>query len=323
MKRFLSFLLPLLGLILFVVIVLRTGVTEILDVFRDVSPARLAFVPVLMLIIIIVRGIRWRYIMRVMGIEYSLYRATTIWTIGFFASSVTPAKAGDALRAVYVQKDTGKTFGESLVTVFVDRLWDLLFVLVAGLVSITLFSRSYMAIPSTWLVVLGALGMFAAIVVVTRRNLMKRVLQPIFGLVVPERFRDNVTLNFNSFYDMLMVYNRGWKQHVGAMFLTVVCWALIFFFAYYTTRMLSIEIDAKFLMLMWPIVTLVELVPVSISGLGTRDAAVIYFFSLVGLGSSEAVGFSLAYLLLGTYLTGLTGFLFWLKNPIRLGGGES
>jgi uncharacterized membrane protein YbhN (UPF0104 family) len=68
------------------------------------------------------------------------------------------------------------------------------------------------------------------------------------------------------------------------------------------------------------VVTLVELIPFSISGLGTRDATVIYFFGAVGIGSAEAVGFSIVYLLIGTYLTALAGFFLWLRTPVRWSG---
>jgi uncharacterized membrane protein YbhN (UPF0104 family) len=66
-----------------------------------------------------------------------------------------------------------------------------------------------------------------------------------------------------------------------------------------------------------PVVTLVEIIPFSISGLGTRDATVIYFFAAVGVGSAEAVGFSIAYVLIGTYLAALVGFVLWLRSPMR------
>ena len=63
----------------------------------------------------------------------------------------------------------------------------------------------------------------------------------------------------------------------------------------------------------------VELIPISVSGLGTRDAAVIYFFSLVGVSSAAAVSFSIGYLIVGTYLTAVVGFFIWLRHPVEVG----
>jgi uncharacterized membrane protein YbhN (UPF0104 family) len=99
--------------------------------------------------------------------------------------------------------------------------------------------------------------------------------------------------------------------------LTLFGWTLIFVLALYVARVLSIPVDPAFLVLIMPIVTLVELIPFTVSGLGTRDATVVYFFSVVGVGGAEAVGFSIAYVLLGTYLTALIGLVLWIRYPMR------
>jgi len=319
MKRWISFLLPLIGLALFVVVVASAGPKRILEVFRSADPVRLALTPVIIVAIILVRGIRWRYLIRLAGIEYPLRRAITVWVIGFFASSVTPAKAGDAIRAFYLKNETDRSFGEAFVTVFVDRLWDLMFVLVSGMITVLIFSRLYMEIPSIWVVLAGAGAIIAIIYMMTNRELVQKILKPIFNALTPERFKQMFSLNFHTFYDSLASFERNWKQMLIVLLLTLTCWGLIFFLAYYVCLTFAIDVPFVYMMLIMPIVTFVELVPISISGLGTRDATVVYFFSLIGIASAEAVGFSIGYLLMGTYLTSLVGFLFWLKNPVKLG----
>ncbi len=320
MRRVLSFTLPAIGLVLFAVIVQRTGVGRITAVFRSADPLGLALAPLLVIVIMMIRGLRWRVIMRGVGIDYSFWRATAVWTVGFFASSVTPAKAGDAVRAFYVRADTNRSFGEAFLTVFVDRLWDLLFVLGSGLLTVLVFSRHYAQIPSLWLVMAVALFIAAIAVVATNRPMMKRLLRPLFGALVPETYRERFALNFHSFYDSLQSYarHRGRIAVVGLM--TLVCWALIFTLAWYIARVLGIDVPLRYVFLIMPIVTLVELVPISVSGLGTREATVIYFFSVIGLDRVEAVGFSIAYLLIGTYLMSVVGFILWLRHPIELRG---
>lgn len=320
MKRLISILLPLIGLALFAFIVKSTGPSRIIDTFRLVSPREIAISLVLVIVITVVRGVRWRYLMSVVGIHYTLARATMVWTIGFFASAVTPAKVGDAVRVFYVRNDTGRSFGEAFLTVFIDRLWDLFFILVAGVVTVLAYSRLYTQIPSVWILIIAVVAIVGVITVALRRDMMKRILRPLFNMLIPERHKDKLSINFNSFYDALRDYGRGWKQHVVAGLLTILCWGLIFGLAFYIACSLDLDIAPGYLALIWPIITLVELVPVSISGLGTRDATMIYFFSLVGLTSAQAVGFSLAYLLIGTYMTALFGFIFWLRLPVSFSG---
>ena len=319
MRKKLSFLLPFLGLSLFVYIVGRTGLDNITGIIRDADARLLPLAPVLVVAIILVRGIRWRILMRVVDIDYSLWRSAKVWTIGFFAASVTPAKAGDTLRAFYVREDTGRTFGEAFLTVFIDRLWDLMFVLALGVVSVLVFSRFYMEIPSGWIMLTAAVGIAVCVYLATRRALMRRLLKPMFDALVPKKYKEAFSLNFNTFYDSLALYRRDRGAMVAAFLLTVLVWALVFLLAYYITVLFGIDVDLKYVVLIMPIVTLVELIPISVSGLGTRDATVIYFFSVVGISGAAAVGFSIGYLFIGTYLTALAGFLMWLRHPVKLG----
>ncbi len=319
MRKILSFLLPFLGLSLFVYIVGRTGLDNITGIIRDADARLLPLAPVLVVAIILVRGLRWRILMRVVDIDYSLWRSAKVWTIGFFAASVTPAKAGDTLRAFYVREDTGRTFGEAFLTVFIDRMWDLMFVLALGVVSVLVFSRFYMEIPSGWIVLTASLGIAVCVYLATRRALMRRLLKPMFDALVPNKYKETFSLNFNTFYDSLALYRHDRGAMVLAFLLTVLVWALVFLLAYYITVLFGIDVDLKYVVLIMPIVTLVELIPISVSGLGTRDATVIYFFSVVGISSAAAVGFSIGYLFIGTYLTALAGFLMWLRHPVKLG----
>jgi uncharacterized protein (TIRG00374 family) len=320
MRKKLSIILPLLGLALFVYIVTRTGLHNIIEVFAACDPKMLALTPLFVIVIILLRGLRWQRIMRVVDIEYSLWKSSSVWAIGFFAASVTPAKAGDAVRAFYLMEDTKKTFGETFLTVFIDRLWDLLFVLALGVVSVLLFSRNYIEIPSIWIVILASAGIAACVYLATKRSLMRRLFKPLFNALVPQRYKEMFSLNFHTFYDSLGLFRRDRGAFAASFFLTAAAWALIFFFAWFITAMFDAGVSPGYMFLIMPIVTLVELLPVSISGLGTRDATVIYFFSVVGISSAAAVGFSIGYLLLGTYLVALLGFVLWVRHPVKLGG---
>jgi uncharacterized protein (TIRG00374 family) len=318
MRKKLSFILPFFGLALFVFIVVNTGIDKITGVFKSANLTMLLLSPLFVVVVVPIRGLRWRILMRVVGIDYPLWKSASVWTIGFFAASVTPAKAGDALRAVYLQDGTGRTFGEAFLTVFIDRLLDLLFVLALGVVSVLLFSRFYIELPSIWIVVLASAGIGVCVYLAMHRSLMRKLLKPIFDALIPKKYKDMFSLNFHTFYDSLALYGKARGPMAVAIVLTVVVWALVFAFAWYVTAMFGVDVDPKYVFLIMPIVTLVELLPISISGLGTRDATVIYFFSVVGLPSAAAVGFSIGYLLIGTYLTAILGFVMWVRHPVKL-----
>ena len=316
-RRILPWIMPLFGLAVFVAVVQRAGPSRIADVLRRANLAELRWAPLLVAAIALARGVRWRYVATSVGIPYGWWRATLVWTIGFFASSMTPAKAGDALRAVYLRNESGRSLGECFLTVFVDRMWDLGFVLVAGIASALVFSRRYIAIPSAPLFIAGAVVVAGAAALMTHRGAMRALLKPASVLLAPPRYRDALSASFHTFYDALRQYGASKRRALVMAALTLLGWALIFVLAICIARALAIPVDAGFIVLIMPIVTLVELIPFTIAGLGTRDATVVYFFSVVGVGGAQAVGFSIAYLLVGTYLTALIGLVLWIRYPIR------
>ncbi len=292
---------------------------EIAATFRDVNPIHLVAFPLIVVAIIAIRGFRWQYLMKLIGMRYSMWRSAVVWSIGFAASSVTPAKVGDAIRAVYTNQETGRNFGECFLTVFIDRLMDLVTVVLYLIVAIVLFSVYYMQIPSIWLIFLATLGFFVLLWVIMNKNLMKKMIRPVFNSLFPKKHKEAMSISFNSFYDSLGVYVKEWKGTLNAFILTLVYWLMVFGMAWYVAFVLGLKVGVAYIFIIMPMVTLVELIPISVAGLGTREATVIYFFSIVGISNAQAVGFSLTYLIMGTYLTSLMGFIFWLRNPVKLG----
>ena len=140
------------------------------------------------------------------------------------AHHMAAAKAGDAVRALYVRESTGRTFGEAFLTVFIDRLCDLGLVLGLGIISVILFSRYYIELPSAWLIFLSAAAIAVLVYLATNRRLMRNLLKPLFDLLVPQKYKEMFSLNFHTFYDSLGRYAKARKTMFIAFSLTVITW---------------------------------------------------------------------------------------------------
>jgi uncharacterized protein (TIRG00374 family) len=316
-KKVVSLLLPLIGVAIFAWILRGIGLATLVDIFRRVEPERLIIFPVFAVFSLWIRGLRWRHIMRMIDIEYPLHRSMMIWAVGFAAASITPGKVGDAMRAYYLSKDTERNLGECFLTVFIDRLLDLMTVLIAGAITVLLFSYYYTDLPNVWVVVVAVIGIIGVLYVGMHRKLVRKLFRPLFNLVAPDRYKKELSGHFNSFYESLGLYLRNPIRTSIAMGYTLVFWVSVVFLAYAVTWILEIEVSLKFIALMLPMLTLAEVLPISIGGLGTRDAAAIYLFSVVGVASAPAVGFSLLYVLGGTYFIAAIGFIAWLFKPAK------
>ena len=69
---------------------------------------------------------------------------------------------------------------------------------------------------------------------------------------------------------------------------------------------LGIDIALPHFLVFVPIILFVQLLPISVAGLGTREAAFVYFFGSVGVGAESAFALSLLFFA-GTILSAVPG----------------
>ena len=92
------------------------------------------------------------------------------------------------------------------------------------------------------------------------------------------------------------------------------------FFAqcYFLAVALGLHIDFITITLFTAIANLISLIPISISGLGTREASLIYLFSLINVKPELAVSYALLVFIVFFLCGGIMGAVaFWIK-PVTL-----
>ena len=77
----------------------------------------------------LLRYLRWHIYMKTLGVNIGYWRDFKIFMAGL-AMSVTPGKAGEALKAHLLRKDTNKPWSVGLPAVFAERLTDLMGVVI-------------------------------------------------------------------------------------------------------------------------------------------------------------------------------------------------
>jgi uncharacterized protein (TIRG00374 family) len=97
---------------------------------------------------ILLRIVRWQYYLRTLEHHVPAMRSTQYFLAGFAFTS-TPAKAGEAVRSLYLKGD-GVGYTDSLAALFVERLTDLVAVVLLALMA------AYSLADYRWLVLLAA-----------------------------------------------------------------------------------------------------------------------------------------------------------------------
>lgn len=299
-------LLPLAGILLFIWILSGMDMPGVISALSGTDPiyflASLAVAAMVMLI----KAYKWKALLDAQGAGASFIEAIKAWLSGFFVGIMTPGRVGEVSRAYYLK---GRPAGRTAASIAVDRFQEMVILLCFAAAGAAAFSSSMdgsLVLLETILLCLVVMGLVAA--VFSRKGAARTVLRPLSGIPFV-RGRKGL---FHDFYSGMGVF-RDWWLAASTSLLTVIAWALTILQYDLLAMSLGLDLSYPFLFLAIPVVMVLDALPVSIMGIGTRDAALVFFFSLVALPLESAISFSL--LMLAVYaITGFVGLIAWSRE---------
>lgn len=311
-------LLPLIGIILFIVILSRSNIPAILTIFSRINPFYFSLSLFSLIPIVTVKALKWKALARPFNVGLPFRKAVVGWTVGYSFGLVTPGRVGDLIRAYYLRDHAA--LGKSLSTVIIDRVMDVVILFIFALLGLVAFLN---LIPNQGAILQTIILVFAAFIFIlalaTRKSAMRFVLKALFKRVVPEKHIETFRLTFNEFYDGLSQMAKARSAIFWSAGLGVLVWVITIFQYWMFALSLGIsQLTFFHIFCIMPITLLVELIPISILGLGTRDATLIFFFSLFTLQAELAISFSLLFFIADYALLGLIGYLLWFRNPVKI-----
>ena len=280
-----------------------------------ISSANIFFVVVAYLLIIpmfILKALRWRYMMKQQGINYNLKESVSMYFAAMYVGFITPRKVAELLKAAYLVRD-GYSFGRSFFSVFFDRLADLLFLAVIGYVGLFFFQNLFRN-QILWLSLLAAVELVVAFVLLVKKEWAKSLLQSLLKKVAPTKYKDSVHVNVNDFYASLKTFN--FKATTMVLLLTSFSYLFFFIMAILLAESLGIKVSYFLLIVSVTVATLVTLLPVSIAGVGTRDASLLLMLGSLGVSKESIIAYSTLLLLASLVIIAIC-VPFWFKRPIK------
>jgi uncharacterized protein (TIRG00374 family) len=262
--------------------------------------------------LVVLTAWRWRMLMRGVGLELSFSRATRLTFVGgFFNLAVPGSTGGDVVKAWYAARETGAG-ARAVLSVFVDRFVGLfaLVLFAAGVLVVWARGPAYETPRALVLLLLAGSAVGGALVL--SRGLRRR-------LGLGALFR---RLPFQRILEELRAGARLYRGHVPALLASVgvslANHAGSAAAAWYLARALGTQgVSLGAAMALVPIVNLLSAVPLLPGGWGVGELAFAFFFGLVGVPPTEAVGLSVVFRLatLGVNLPGGVLWIFWRGHP--------
>ena len=273
---------------------------------------------------LVIRSARWKTILRpVARIRFgSSFSATAI---GFAASTVLPARAGEVVRPVVLARRTSVTLSSSFASVLFERVIDLATVLVLFLFYCT-WPGARPEFPSGAAVVFRSLRAFAlvfgagaaaffalAIFATGRRDLAKRLGKRLAARL-PHRFRERAENALISFLDGLASV-RSPRILLEIAALSVLLWVAVCAQIYFLFRAFELPLPAAASILVL-VVTLIGLAiptPGGVGGFHKLCQVALTLFYLVDVNS--ATGFAIVYWFVAFAPVTAIGFALFAAGP--------
>lgn len=311
-------ILSLIGIVLFIIILLRIDLGALAEILSHTSLFFLLLALMVNGIAIILKAQKWKIIVNSVKPDFSLAESIRAFFVGFAFSTVTPAKLGDFVRVLYIN-DSSCGPGKSISTVVLDRLIDITLLFAFALLGIFAFSLIYhVEILSAGSIVLIITGVAAGIYIVLHRSLLSALLRPFFTMFVPARLKDKVSEYYDDFFRGLLAFFQDHARFFSSVSVGILSWIPPFVYGYLLALSIGIDTGVLFFALVIPVLGLLDLLPISISGIGTRDIALIFLFGLKGIAPEQAVAFSLLYLFMSYWLIALVGAAVYLRYPVKI-----
>ncbi|VVB99060.1 Lysylphosphatidylglycerol synthase TM region [uncultured archaeon] len=309
-------LLALASVALFIAILSRIDSAKVLSIIFGADPVFYLFSILLLACLVSAKALKWKLVLQSMGSGIPFTEALRLFLIGLFIGNITPGKLGDFAKALYLRGSHGTAAG--LASVLLDRVVDvgiLIAFAFAGTVSFIWLYNVFVLPPA--LLLFALLVFSAGVFLMFREEYLKLILRPVFNAIVPDGQKARLSSGFSNAFKSIKssVTKKEFWLSVAAGLLVWTISTMMFFAL---SASISIGLSLWAVLLIFPVISLVDILPVSFSGIGTRDAALIFLLSFFSIGPEHAVALSMIFFFTGYILVSAAGFILFLLDPVDL-----
>ena len=304
--------LRLIGILLFIYILWSVDWPKIWSLVERIDILKLAGAMIVTSTMVLIKAWRWWYLMSMQNVRATFKDAVKIYFSAQYFGILTPARVGELLKIFYLKEYGLATKSVGLSSVLIDRLFDILVAFLMGFIGIWYFELFG---PISWLFLVSAviIGVFSLLFL--HHRFAELILDTLFRFLLIRKFKSDADRILDSFKEATLQLLT--PRLVFPFFFTIISYIWFFFGCWLLADSLGIDVSYWQISLFISIATLVSLIPVTISGIGTRDATLILLFDRIGTGQEAAVSFSVLLFAIFFLFLGAFGYLVWLATPMK------
>jgi uncharacterized protein (TIRG00374 family) len=313
-RKYLAAWLPrLVGILLLVTLLVRLDITRVYQAVCEANLYLIAISAVAMIPLILIKTVRWQLILRSQDVRFRFWPAFLAYFGSLFVGFLTPGRLGEFVKAVHVQRDCRVSLARAFSSVLGDRLFDLCALLTVGASALLTFTFKGSEVLK---LVAAVLTLALPLVLFLNRTVFGwlRRLGIKMGRLGRKLFvRGSWLLEMRQGLRQLT-----WASIITALLLTGLAYTLFFSQCYLLAVALGLPVDYVHVSHAVALGSLATLLPISISGLGTREATIVAYLAMRGVSEEPALAFSM--LIFSTFYVagGLMGAVAWWAKPVSI-----
>ena len=279
-------LLKIATVILFTVLILKANWKTCIPVFGKLSLFHLSFCFLLFYTGYFIKILRWKNILKGYDIHENYFTLFKVFLIGGYLGVISPGKIGDFGRLYYLNdKNNSNAILSSLI---IDRINDLIVLVLLGGIGfyylLTLHKIPLQINLATIVIVIGLIT--------------------VFTFVIYLLFKKKILHFLSVFKSGISIYNTTFQ--LSATILAMIVLYSTFIVVAYD---IGFEIPALDIFFIGVFSGIINILPISIHGIGVREISLIYLLNLYHVISEMALAFSL--IIFAFQITSLLPGLFW------------
>lgn len=261
--------------------------------------------------VLLVSAIRWYVMLRTKGIRISLSALTYFYLVGSFFNSILPTVlGGDVMRGYELARATGRSL-DSASTVLMERIVAFFALFVICWVALPFGYQRLQGTNVLSVVVAMSIGFILFALLILNRRIMGRLISLTSFIK-----RWNVQVRLQAAFESLHSLAESRLLLFNAFVISLIAQFIAIFSTYCISRALDVDVPFTYFLIIMPLIWVITMIPVSISGIGVREGAFVLFFTQQGVARERALALSLLVFAV-TVATGIVGGVIYAWGGYR------
>ena len=310
-KRLLRLIGPLFFIFLFIKVVDFKATVALL---KEIKPEAALLSVVLFPIVNGALAVRWWLLCRRLGIQASFNWMFQIYYATWFLSAFPLAGISPVSKFFYLRQE-GKPASQTAVSITLDKLFDIMGHLAFGLFGLVYFPKNLYEGLNLWIPVAGLFFLVVAVLVFG-----KKIWKMLTGLL--KRYTNKKIQQIGRNLEAALAgFWSGFDFEFFSLIIgiSIAIGLLRSLVLYLLAVSLKIYVSFGLIVACRALIGIANMIPITVNGLGTRDAVLLLALPLAGFSREAAIALSfLAFLwIIGSQFSGV---FFWIKHPLPFGG---